>query len=452
MAAITWDEATKSYSVTPQDVAADRIAVEIGDSKQAAAFHPQAKLMRWDNEVNVSVRLVDDAAAEEASVSLANGVIAWDKAGTSCRFYEHPEGGFELEVILKERPKSNVFTFSLQTKGLRFFFQAPLTDEEIKEGCHRPDHIVGSYAVYHAEARGMNTGKLYRAGKAFHIYRPHAEDANGDGIWADLHIDAEEGLMTIALDGKWLDAAVYPVVIDPNFGYITEGGTSYNPAADNLYGYPAAAGSGCGSLRRIYAYLKQGMGGAANMKGVCILDSSEEIITDGISGTPGVIAAGDSWVAAVVGTATTGARLVEGTTYVICMIVDVQAVGYYDTGDAGTGHIDASNSYASPQNPNPFNTNSRCYSIYAEANNYQNIGHAETVTLTDEIEAAQLLDIAVAETVTLTDAIVKRIDISLDELLSITESASFRKSLLTIEVSMTGGGCAGVIAVTVPVG
>lgn len=443
---------TQHYAATVKDDAEDRITVEIGDSKQAAAFYPQAKLMRWDNEVNVSVRLVDDATAEQAVIAQDKGVVTWEKSGVIARFYEHPDGGFELEVILKERPKSNVFTFSLQTKGLRFFFQAPLTDEEIKEGCHRPDHIVGSYAVYHAEARGMNTGKLYRAGKAFHIYRPHAEDANGDGIWADLHIDAEAGLMTIALDGKWLDAAVYPVVIDPNFGYITEGGTSYNPAADNLYGYPAAAGSGCGSLRRIYAYLKQGMGGAANMKGVCVLDSSEEIITDGISGTPGAIGAGDSWVAATHGTATTGPRLVEGTTYVLCMIVDVQAVGYYDDGGAGTGHYDGSNSYASPQNPNPFNTNSRCYSIYAEANNYQNIGLADTIALADDIEAAQRIDIAVTDDIALVDAESLYVSVPVTDVFVMTDAGSFRKSLLTINVSMGGGGCSGVITISMPVG
>jgi hypothetical protein len=55
------------FAATPQPVVNDRIALEVGDSKQPE-FHPQLKLMRWDNEVNLSVRLIHDEALPMVSV------------------------------------------------------------------------------------------------------------------------------------------------------------------------------------------------------------------------------------------------------------------------------------------------------------------------------------------------------------------------------------------------
>ena len=44
-------------AITPKDDPKDKIEVELGDSKDSTKFHPQVKLMRWDNEVNASFRL-----------------------------------------------------------------------------------------------------------------------------------------------------------------------------------------------------------------------------------------------------------------------------------------------------------------------------------------------------------------------------------------------------------
>ena len=47
-------------AITPKDDPKDKIEVELGDSKDSTKFHPQVKLMRWDNEVNASFRLKDE--------------------------------------------------------------------------------------------------------------------------------------------------------------------------------------------------------------------------------------------------------------------------------------------------------------------------------------------------------------------------------------------------------
>jgi hypothetical protein len=123
-----------------------------------------------------------------------------------------------------------VFTLDFP-EGLAFHYQPPLTQEQINAGHIRPDDVIGSYAVYwkdrhHYKDRSGSTIVNYRTGKFCHIYRPRLIDALGNELWADLHIDPAAKTMTITMDGKWLDAAAYPVTLDPTFGYTTAGAST----------------------------------------------------------------------------------------------------------------------------------------------------------------------------------------------------------------------------------
>jgi hypothetical protein len=91
------------------------------------------------------------------------------------------DGGFEIEIVLDEAPASNVFEFQIEgAEDLDFFYQPPLSDEEIAEGAVRPENVIGSYAVYHKAKANHRVGNTsYSTGRAFHIYRPKAIDANG---------------------------------------------------------------------------------------------------------------------------------------------------------------------------------------------------------------------------------------------------------------------------------
>jgi len=55
-----YDKKNRFYSAKPKDDPKDRIEIEVGDSKDPGKFQPQVKIMRWDNEVNASFRLLDD--------------------------------------------------------------------------------------------------------------------------------------------------------------------------------------------------------------------------------------------------------------------------------------------------------------------------------------------------------------------------------------------------------
>lgn len=187
----------------------DRIEVEIGDSKQTD-FKPQIKVARWDNEVNLSIRAKEDPDATT--------VVEEDKVKYKAKDYEvHSyEGtdGLNFEMVLLKKPVSNQFVFTIQTKGLNFYPQPALTQEEIDEGAFRPENVVDSIAIYHSTKRDNKVGGMeYKAGKFGHLYRVEAIDADGNKTYGTQVVDVNAGTLTKELPQQWLDNAKYPVVI-----------------------------------------------------------------------------------------------------------------------------------------------------------------------------------------------------------------------------------------------
>ena len=131
---------------------------------------------------------------------------------------EQNEDGFEFDITLATKPDTNVYTMSIKTKDLKFGKQPAISDDKVKTEYQSP-RVTGSYAVYHDSKQGNE----YKSGKAFHIYRPIIKDATGWEVWGDLDIDTE---MRITIPQDFIDNATYPIVIDPTFGYTTQGATA----------------------------------------------------------------------------------------------------------------------------------------------------------------------------------------------------------------------------------
>lgn len=136
------------------------------------------------------------------------------------------ENEFDIDFTLHSKPDTNVFEYKIAgAEDFDFFYQPELTPEDIAEGASRPDNVVGSYAVYHKTKANHRIGSTnYATGKAFHIYRPKAIDANGAWVWAQLSYG--NGLLTVTVPQKFLDDALYPVMVDPTFGKTSIGATS----------------------------------------------------------------------------------------------------------------------------------------------------------------------------------------------------------------------------------
>lgn len=205
----------------------DKIEVEIGDTKDSSTFYPQQKIMRWDNEVNCSIRLIHDEKNPE--VKTKKDKIVWEGDKIKAEIYQltEGEGGQEFEITLKEKPKSNIIQFTLVDKCVDYFYQPELTLEEKIRGVERPENIVGSYAIYSSEEKiNYIGGKEYKSGKVGHIYRPKIIDSEGTEVWGDLHI--ENGILSVTIPQEFLNKAVYPVkhAAGLTFGYTTAGASS----------------------------------------------------------------------------------------------------------------------------------------------------------------------------------------------------------------------------------
>lgn len=342
----------------------DRIEIEVGDSK-SPDFKPQFKLMRWNNEVNFSIRAEEHP---QSVVETQDDKIVYKTPDYEVHQYDKPDagedGGFEFEWVLPVKPSTNVLKTTIQTKGLSFFYQPELTQEEIDEGSFRPENVVGSYAVYHKTKGGMNRsdGMEYKTGKAFHIYRPKAIDASGNESWGELHIDEQKGELTVTVDQGWLDKAAYPVIVDPTLGYTTIGGTVSNLGFDTVRSLQTFTMSENGTADSISFY-RDGTNGAPVFRGVIYNDSDKSLVGNAGSEYQTEL----EWGVSIMGSE----ALVDGTDYNISAWIGTANYqsARYDAG-AGINLLRDDLTYASSGNPNnPFVTDGtladRNYSIYA---------------------------------------------------------------------------------------
>lgn len=196
------------------------------------------KLHKWDKETSLEVFL--DIVEADTHTFLGNKIEIEDSKnklrvypidtrstgdfyGDSFDDVQCHEGGLRFELVLKEKPVSNYFTLPVASNNLSFVYQTFLTQNEIDEGVIRPLNVEGSYAVYHIS---KNNNK-YMAGKAFHVYRPIAEDALENKAWCNISFDKsiDPTSMTVMMPQQFLDESTYPIVIDPDFGYTAIGGS-----------------------------------------------------------------------------------------------------------------------------------------------------------------------------------------------------------------------------------
>ena len=249
-------------------------------------FEPSIQLSRW-NEVNFKIKPnLTGIASKDKVLSFNGDKIRFDTPKISFEMYDYTEGesGYKYIWYLNEKPTTNKVEFQIESEGLDFFYQPPLTEEyqsgyneefqrevvvtetQVKDLdgnvlVERPENVVGSYAVYHQTKGRMNdiNGKEYKTGQAFFIYKSRLTDAEGKQEWAILNIDTEKGTFTEEIPQDFLDKAVYPIKGNANFGYETAGGTNYY-AADAIIGsyWMGAAGT----VTTMTVSIKSATGGA----------------------------------------------------------------------------------------------------------------------------------------------------------------------------------------------
>jgi hypothetical protein len=230
-----------------------------------ADFAPNLTINRWDNEVSMKLKPIgiDSIPVDDKKVSFEDNKVKFETPKIDYHLYDlpvsevNPEGAYEFEVILNEKPATNKVEFSIETQGLDFFYQPALNVEMASSTCtetdcgnkHRPENVVGSYAVYASENKvNYIGGKEYKTGKVGHFYRPRIMDSAGTEVWGVLSIDKDKGILIVTIPQEFLDTAVYPVrhAAGLTFGYgsigASEDGDSWYPNVNKAYGPPASNG------------------------------------------------------------------------------------------------------------------------------------------------------------------------------------------------------------------
>ncbi len=200
---------------------------------------PEVKLRKWGDETYIKVTYPDILPV---SLKEEDSKLKWVNGNKEVHLYPI-EKGFEFEIVLLEKPASNKIVINIESQGLNFYYQPELTQKEKDEGAFRPENIIGSYAVYHESKTGnyeaFPGGKNYMAGKAFHIYRPRINDAEGKWAWSEQEFILDEngnGQQIITIPQDFLDNAVYPIrhAGGDTFGYTTEGSSNFGSIAQSV--------------------------------------------------------------------------------------------------------------------------------------------------------------------------------------------------------------------------
>lgn len=234
-----YDTVTKienGKTIQTLEIATASTVAEAGEVKNIVSTdEPKITLSKWNGEVSLGIKSLDLPSNTTGDRPFLSKNVEWGSGGVKMEAVPidasstMEDGGMEINIILDSQPASNVFTFQLENwQNLDFFYQPPLSDEEIKEGANRPDNVIGSYAVYYKDHVNHKVGDTnYATGKAYHIFRPLVTDNKGNTIWADMLYDS--GVLSVTVPQDFLDNASYPVKVDPTFGYTTAGASQFTP-------------------------------------------------------------------------------------------------------------------------------------------------------------------------------------------------------------------------------
>lgn len=244
----------------------EKTEVVIGN-ENASSFEPSFQFKKWD-EVSLKLKPRLSAVNQvDKDLELSDNKIKYKTPKDEIHFYELPEsaslpeGGYEIERILNERPDTNVVSFDLETTNLEFFYQPIYSEAEIAVQAEQGNFInpdfMGSYAVYYKNVPlNYTNGKLYRTGKVGQIMRPKIDDAAGNWTYGDLNIDESNGLLTITIPQDFIDNATYPIyhASGLTFGYTTIGTAGTSSIENNITGSIFLMGSLSGTVDSITVY------------------------------------------------------------------------------------------------------------------------------------------------------------------------------------------------------
>lgn len=285
------------YTDTPQG---KQLIVEsdvINQTKDRAVLNndtAEVTLKRWDDTASLVIKR--NTVIEKGKRRLLSNSFQWDSESETS-VLTPIEGGLKFDVILQKKPKNNIVEWTVEGgEQFDWYYQDSLAKENPNEKCtdiecvdetgevikSRPESVVGSYAVYHKTFVNHIEGKTnYATGKFTHIFRPKIISADKKEVWGILHYSNNTLSVEIPKDFKGL----YPLHIDPTFGYTTQGGSDATLATRYDDGGAAQLGTAItGTLTDVSAYIKKS-GTPANTVSLRLYSSSGGVPSSNLVGS-----------------------------------------------------------------------------------------------------------------------------------------------------------------------
>lgn len=302
------------------------------------SFDPHIRCKRWGEEGSFALRLPDSSMSRGILPTMDRGKIEWLDAANKVgmRAYSLPvdgtfeQGGLEFEILLSGIPLAPTIALPFETTGLDLHWQGPLTRAQQQRGQIRPDNVLNSIVAVHSTRSPFHfergAAAKYKTGKAWHLYRPEAIDANGVRHWVDWSLDRDANQLVLVFDA-WFLSAAYPVAIDPTIGYTSTPGSIDGTNGYMLLNKFTAGASGDANPGAAFVYGDADSGtlgvkacsyanGAASPDGKARLSQSSSIT---LTTTP------DSRTAAI-----TWTGIVSGTSYFVGVAGSFGCNVYYD--------------------------------------------------------------------------------------------------------------------------
>lgn len=250
------------------------LSFELSYSADSSAIfskdEPAVVFRKWGGEGALKVKYGGIKSLAEKSM---DEKIQWGSGDQELRAFDLKDGSLELELILNVRPSTNTFDFTLENyDNLNFFQQPPFknldadgsTWEDNGRGGtrRRPEIVNDSIAVYHKTKTGHIRGQSdYASGKAYHIYRIKAIDANGASVWGKMTV--LPGILRVIVPPDFIQLAALPITVDPIFGFSANCalGSADNAGGNYIYAKASSTPGSSGSLDSISACLATFGGG-----------------------------------------------------------------------------------------------------------------------------------------------------------------------------------------------
>lgn len=275
------------------------------------------------------------------------------------------DGGFKIDVLLTEKPDTNRFCYAIEGyENYDFFYQPPLTAEEIAGGSYRPPEIEGSYAVYHKTLKNHEIGKEnYATGKVMHIPRPQVWEIGNEEAtkqWAELSY--ENGELCVTAPQDFIDNADYTngVRIDPTFGYTTLGASGTGTGANTVF-FIVGTSTYSGTVTKINIGTRGGS--TVSGKGTITLRSDNTLLSNSV-GSEVTLGGSIEWLASVL---SVSAQATSGIAYQVGAVLNnVGNTIATDVGGSTNAGGFGTQNYVTPGSITGETRNTNLYSVYAE--------------------------------------------------------------------------------------